>query len=237
MSGRLLVFKSVCVCFFNKFIQKSTVSNYSLVVQTVLCWRFCLRPNFFSRFLLKKNKTPGEADGGEVIETVTLPTSPVAKETTPSSSSQPDPAPSGPETSPARVPTECSDQDCPMETLPTPTPVCSTSALPVQQEEVPNPQNAVQPKVSPVGREIPENDGEEAGPSGLNSHSSSASCAPSAPFIPFSGGGQRLGSLGLGAAGHPRSSALSSSSLTAAVESPKAKKAKPSCSSSAKVSY
>lgn len=197
--------------------------------------------NFFLRFLLKKNKTPGEADGGEVTETVATPATPVAKETIPSLSSQPDPTPSRPETSSTYVTTKDSDQDWPMETLPTPTPVSSTSMLPVQQEDVPNSQIAVQPKVPPVGKEMPEEDGEEAGPSGLNSHhSSSASCAPSAPFIPFSGGGQRLGGLGVGAAGHPLSSALSSSSLsplTAAVESPKAKKAKPSYSSSAKVSY
>lgn len=134
------------------------------------------------------------------------------------------------------VPTEVSDQDWPMET--TPAPVSSTSTLPVQQEEVPNSHNAIQPEVPPVKKEMPEEDGEQAGPSGINSfHSSAASCAPSAPFIPFSGGGQRLGGLGVGAAGHPQSSALSSTSLTAAVESPKAKKAKPSCSSSAKVSY
>lgn len=191
--------------------------------------------NFFLRFLLK-NKTPGEEDGREVTETVAVPATPVAKETTPSPSSQPDPAPSCPETSPTDVPIKSSDHDSPMEALPTLTPVSFTSTLPVQQEEVPKPQDTVRPKVPPA-REMPEEDGEEAGPSGLNSHHSSSSpSAPSAVFIPFSGGGQRLGGLGVGAV----SSALLSSSLsplTAAVESPKAKKAKSSYSSSAKVSY
>uniref|UniRef100_A0A7N5ZXV5 RBD domain-containing protein n=1 Tax=Anabas testudineus TaxID=64144 RepID=A0A7N5ZXV5_ANATE len=186
------------------------------------------------RFLLKKDKSPGEADGGEVIETVAMPATPVAKETTPKSSSLPDPAPPCPETSPTDVPIKGSGHDWPMETLRMPTPVSSTSSFPVQLEEVPSPQTSVRPKIPPVGREMPEEDGEEAGPSGLNSQdSSSASSAPSAPFIPFSGGGQRLGGLDAGAVAHSLSSSLSP--LTAAVESPKAKKAKPSYNSSAKV--
>ncbi|XP_026216258.1 tether containing UBX domain for GLUT4 [Anabas testudineus] len=185
------------------------------------------------RFLLKKDKSPGEADGGEVIETVAMPATPVAKETTPKSSSLPDPAPPCPETSPTDVPIKGSGHDWPMETLRMPTPVSSTSSFPVQLEEVPSPQTSVRPKIPPVGREMPEEDGEEAGPSGLNSQdSSSASSAPSAPFIPFSGGGQRLGGLDAGAVAHSLSSSLSP--LTAAVESPKAKKAKPSYNSSAK---
>ncbi|XP_044047319.1 tether containing UBX domain for GLUT4 [Siniperca chuatsi] len=184
------------------------------------------------RFLLKKNKAQGEEDSGEVTTTAAIPTTPVAKETTPSPSSQPDSAPSHPETSTTEVPIKNSSPHRPIETHPAPTPVSATSKLPVQQEEVPNSQDAVRPKFPPVERGIPEEDGEQAGPSGLNSHpSSSSSSAPPAPFIPFSGGGQRLGGP---RGGRPLSSSSSSSSLsalTAVVESPKAKKAKSSGSS------
>uniref|UniRef100_A0A3B3V3I0 ASPSCR1 tether for SLC2A4, UBX domain containing n=1 Tax=Poecilia latipinna TaxID=48699 RepID=A0A3B3V3I0_9TELE len=66
-------------------------------------------------------------------------------------------------------------------------------------------------------------DGEEAGPSGLNSLP--AASAPAAAFIPFSGGGQRLGGLA-GEMGHSLSSSSSLAALTPTVQSPKAKKAK-----------
>ncbi|XP_039663511.1 tether containing UBX domain for GLUT4 [Perca fluviatilis] len=216
--------------------------------------------NAIIRFLLKKNKAQGEEGGREATETAAMPTTPVAKETTPSPSPQPDPAPSTtpvakettpspspqpdpapsqPETSTTDVPTKKSSPQRPIEEAhpaPTPAPAAS-STLPVQQEEVPNSLHTVRSKIPPVERGRPEEDGEEAGPSGLNSHpsssssSSSSSSAPSAPFIPFSGGGQRLGGPQGGAVGRSLSSSASSSSLpalTAAVESPKAKKAKSS---------
>lgn len=127
-----------------------------------------------------------------------------------------------------------------MEAHPEPTPASATSKLPIQQEEVPKSHDAVQPKFPPVERGMPEEDGEQAGPSGLNSLPSfSSSSAPLAPFVPFSGGGQRLGGPVGGAEGRSLSSSLSSSSLsalTALVESPKAKKAKSSYGSNAKVS-
>ncbi|XP_071360933.1 tether containing UBX domain for GLUT4 isoform X2 [Trachinotus anak] len=190
------------------------------------------------RFLLKKNKTPGEEDGREATETAVMPTTPVAKETTPSLPSQPDPAPSHPQTSTTDVPVINSSPDRPVETLPAPSPASATSTLPhtsVQQDTVSHPHDAVRPKVPPVERGAPEEDGEEAGPSGLSSHqSSSSSSAPSAPFIPFSGGGQRLGGPGGGAVGRSASSSSSLSALTASVESPKAKKAKSSHGSSTK---
>ncbi|KAF1394846.1 hypothetical protein PFLUV_G00005370 [Perca fluviatilis] len=178
--------------------------------------------NAIIRFLLKKNKAQGEEGGREATETAAMPTTPVAKETTPSPSPQPDPAPSTtpvakettpspspqpdpapsqPETSTTDVPTKKSSPQRPIEEAhpaPTPAPAAS-STLPVQQEEVPNSLHTVRSKIPPVERGRPEEDGEEAGPSGLNSHpsssssSSSSSSAPSAPFIPFSGGGQRLG--------------------------------------------
>ncbi|XP_029013580.1 tether containing UBX domain for GLUT4 [Betta splendens] len=183
------------------------------------------------RFLLKKN-TPGEEqDGREVTKIVVKPILPVAKETAFSPASQPSPALLHPETSLSDV-TKGSAHGSPMET---PIPVSSISTPPLQQEDVLKHQEAVRPKVPLVGGETPEEDGEKAGPSGLNSHHSSSSSVPSAAFIPFSGGGQRLGGLGIGVPAHSASSALSSSSpLTTTVESPKAKKAKPSYSSSAK---
>ncbi|XP_053191843.1 tether containing UBX domain for GLUT4 [Scomber japonicus] len=189
------------------------------------------------RFLVKNNKAPGEEDEGEATETAAVPMTPVAKESTPSPSPQPDPAPPQPDTSATKVPTENVSPAIPMETQPAPNPASATSTLPVEQEVLPNPQDSVRPKAAPVRRGMPEEDGEEAGPSGLNSHPSTSSSspapapAPSAPFIPFSGGGQRLGGPAGGAVGRTLSSSSSSSSLpalTSSVESPKAKKAKSS---------
>nr|XP_020451948.1 tether containing UBX domain for GLUT4 isoform X1 [Monopterus albus] len=188
------------------------------------------------RFLLKKNKTPVEGDSGGATETVAVPATPVAKETTPSLSAQPDSALSHPDTT-TDVPIKNSDSDSPMESLSAPTPVSATSTLPVQPEAILNPQDAVWPEAPPAHRETSEEDGEEAGPSGLSSHATSSCSTSSAPFVPFSGGGQRLGGLGGGggAVGCSLSLPLSSSSLsplTAAGESPKAKKAKSSDGSS-----
>ncbi|XP_037328775.2 tether containing UBX domain for GLUT4 isoform X1 [Pungitius pungitius] len=191
--------------------------------------------NAIVRFLLKKNKVPGQEDAEDATETAAVPTTPavvpttpVAKETVPSPSSQPGPAPSRPETST----TDVKDKNRQTE-VSTPTPAPCSKLQPVQQEEVPNSQDAVRPKIPPVGRGTPEEDDEKAGPSGLNSHpSTSPITAPSAPFIPFSGGGQRLGGPRGSAAGRSLSSSSSSlPALTAAVESPKAKKAKSSHSS------
>ncbi|XP_026158293.1 tether containing UBX domain for GLUT4 [Mastacembelus armatus] len=186
------------------------------------------------RFLLKKNKTPGDEDGEEATETVAMPTTPVAKETTPNMSSQPDPAPSLPEISTSDEPIKNSDPDRPIETLSAQAPISTTNTAPVQQEEIPHPQDAVRPKVAPGRTGMPEEDDDEAGPSGLNSLPLSSSSTSSATFVPFSGGGQRLGGLGAGAVGHSVYSPLSLSALSAAVESPKAKKAKSSYSSSSK---
>nr|XP_019939218.1 PREDICTED: tether containing UBX domain for GLUT4 isoform X1 [Paralichthys olivaceus] len=193
------------------------------------------------RFLLKKNKSPGEEDDSEAIETAAIPTMLVAKETTHSTSSQPDPAPSRPATSTTDEQVKNSSPDRPMETLPTPTPASVANSLPVQQEvpveqkEVLNTQGAVRPKVPPVEKSVSVDDGEKAGPSGLSSQpSSSSSFAPSAPFIPFSGGGQRLGGPVGGAVGRSPSLSSSLSGLAATVESPKAKKAKSSHGSSTK---
>uniref|UniRef100_A0A3B5M6R4 ASPSCR1 tether for SLC2A4, UBX domain containing n=1 Tax=Xiphophorus couchianus TaxID=32473 RepID=A0A3B5M6R4_9TELE len=139
------------------------------------------------------------------------PSTPVAMEATPSESPQPDPAPSIPEASAEVVPTSKPNPHEPLE----------TPAVPARSsitEDVPKPQDVVRPKVQRAVE-----DGEEAGPSGLNSHPTSS--APAAPFIPFSGGGQRLGGLA-GEIGHSLSSSSSLSAPTPTVQSPKAKKAK-----------
>ncbi|KAM8771798.1 tether containing UBX domain for GLUT4 [Acanthopagrus schlegelii] len=188
------------------------------------------------RFLLKNNKTQEEEHGGEATETPAIPTTPAAKETKPIQPSQPNPVPLHPETSATEVPIKNSNLDRPVPTHPAPPPTSATSTLPVKQEEAPNSHDAVRPKVPPAEKGLSEEDGEKAGPSGLNSHPSASSYS-AAPFIPFSGGGQRLGGPGGGAAGRSLSSSSSSSSLaalTVAVESPKAKKAKSSHSSSTK---
>lgn len=194
------------------------------------------------RFLLKSNKAQEEDDSREATKTAAMPTTPVAKETTPCPPSQPDPALLQPETSTTEMPEiQNSSPHSPMETHLASPLASATSTLPVQQEDVPISQNAVQPKLPAIEKERPEDDGEKAGPSGLNAHPfSSSSTAPSAPFIPFSGGGQRLGGPGGGAMGRSLSNSSSSSSLSAlttAVESPKAKKAKSSHGSSTKVSH
>ncbi|KAM6940045.1 tether containing UBX domain for GLUT4 [Xenentodon cancila] len=182
------------------------------------------------RFLLKKDKTPEEDN-----DSVATPVTPVAKESIPSSPPPPDPAPLFPEVSTIPVPIKNLRPDQPEEATPAPSPAM------VQQENVTKTQNAVRPKIPPTGSHTPVEDEDEAGPSGLNCHSSSsASCPPPAPFIPFSGGGQRLGGPGVGTGGRTLTSSTSSSSssslsaLTAMVESPKAKKAKSSHGSSKK---
>ncbi|KAM4750333.1 tether containing UBX domain for GLUT4 [Anableps anableps] len=182
------------------------------------------------RFLLKKDKTGGEEDA-----TVATPAAPAAKEATPSKSPQPYPAPSIPEMPAEVVPTNNSSPLESSETPPVSAPVSAASSF---TEDVPKPQDVVRTKGFPAGSERTVEDGEEPGPSGFNSHptaSSSSSFAPSAPFIPFSGGGQRLGDLA-GDTGHSLSSLSSSSlsALTTTVESPKAKKAKSNHSSKRK---
>lgn len=189
--------------------------------------------NAIIRFLLKNNKPcekeeEEEEESMDTTQATVMPTPSVAKETQPPSND----ALTHPETSAAEVPTKNAAPDRPMETQPLPTLISATSTLPVQQEVAKNSQDAVRPKV-----EMSEQDGEKPGPSGVSSHSSSTSSAfvtPAAPFTPFSGGGQRLGGPQGGAGGRSLSSSSSSSYLSAAVESPKAKKAKAGHSSSAK---
>nr|XP_057947527.1 tether containing UBX domain for GLUT4 isoform X2 [Doryrhamphus excisus] len=158
------------------------------------------------RFLFKKNKAIEEEDSMDTTQAAT-------DEYPASSATQP--APSLSQSSASDAKHKHSNTTLPKEIVPAPSPVSAMSTLPVQQDSVAKVQDGAQP----VGRGVPEHDGQEAGPSSLISQ----------PFIPFSGGGQRLGGPG-GSAVRP-SSSVSSSSLTSAVESPKAKKSKPSHSS------
>lgn len=183
----------------------------------------------FLRFLLKSKAQEMENESSE-----TAATTPVDETCSPPS--RPDALLSMP-TSTAEVPVpnpstrDHLEQQCPPC-------VSATSTLPDQQEEASTPQSQVQqsPPSAVSGRE----DGEEAGPSGLNTpptSSSSATCTST--FIPFSGGGQRLGGPRTGDAGHIPASPLtlpSQPAPSAAVDSPKAKKAKSSHSSSTQVS-
>lgn len=162
------------------------------------------------------------------MEAASTATDPVAKETKP----RPLPSVGLPPSQPERAALPSIKKESPdrlVETADAPVPSAADSTLPGKQEAevVSNSQIVVRPKSSPFGgvKREEEGDGERAGPSGQCSvhPSSSSSSPPSAPFIPFSGGGQRLGGPGASGVG------ASSSSLPSMVGGPpKAKKSKPS---------
>lgn len=187
------------------------------------------------RFLLNSKAQKEEAKK-EVTKSAAVPITPTANETTCSPPPQPDALPLMP-ASTAEVPVQNPSSQGPLETQGPPC-ISATSTLPDPQEEASTCQSEVeQSSLSVVsGKE----DGEKAGPSGLKTPSTSSFSATSAsPFIPFSGGGQRLGGPGTGEVGPSLASSLTlscQSSLNAAVDSPKAKKAKPNHGSSTKVS-
>ncbi|KAL7854644.1 hypothetical protein SRHO_G00168340 [Serrasalmus rhombeus] len=185
------------------------------------------------RYVVKGGNALGP---GEPMETAATPTDTVAIAT----ASQPPPehleAPSGVSTAVSSAlpdkPEEPAPAPVPMEN---PSPPCQSTetavhisqVLPVQQEEEEPPQDqqqAVRPKIRQAvnqeqqqSRSSPQVDDEQPGPSHANlpTHSN---------FVPFSGGGQRLG--GSGGLHHSSSSSSSLSPLSSGP--PKAKKAKPS---------
>ncbi|XP_072516923.1 tether containing UBX domain for GLUT4 [Salminus brasiliensis] len=186
------------------------------------------------RYVMKTNNTLGR---GEPMENAATPTDTVATAT----ASQPPPehleAPSGASTAvnptPPDRPDEPTPAPVPMET-PNPPSQSSEAAvahtiqtLPVQQDEAGSSQDqqqAVRPKVRQTGNQgqqgfkaEPRVDDEQPGPSHANS-------PPHSNFVPFSGGGQRLG----GSGGLPPSSPSASSLSPVFSGPPKAKKAKPS---------
>lgn len=154
-----------------------------------------------SRFLLRKDKD----------EDAAVPVTPVAMVTRQSQPSLSDPTPSSAEGSTSAPPESSTPVD------PSEPPATLMSSTSVQHRDA-------QPEPPPTETPPPAQEEEEqAGPSEASSQPSS-SVAPVAPFVPFSGGGQRLGGPG-GGTGFP-----------AVVESPKAKKAKGSDGPSTKVS-
>ncbi|XP_049321537.1 tether containing UBX domain for GLUT4 [Astyanax mexicanus] len=186
------------------------------------------------RYVVKTSNTLGN---GEPMENAATPTDTIATAT----ASQPTPehleAPSGASTAvnpplPDR-PDEPTPAPVPMET-PSP-PLQSSEAafahtsqtLPVQKEEAEPSQDqhqAVRPKIRQVDNKGHQDskaelqmDDEQPGPS-------HAKLPPHSNFVPFSGGGQRLG----GSGGLPPSSSSSSSSSPVFSGPPKAKKSKPS---------
>ncbi|XP_053713999.1 tether containing UBX domain for GLUT4-like isoform X1 [Synchiropus splendidus] len=170
--------------------------------------------NAIVRFIIKKEKPSGENGDGNA--NVAVPIQPCTNKISPLSASQPDPSPIVIETV---EPVKNATPICPMETLPDPEPVADQVCVP--REEVQKQEEVVRQKVSSADKE---EDGEKAGPSRVTSHLTSCS-VPAAAFVPFSGGGQRLG--GSAAEGHVSSSI---SSLSSVAESPKPKKAKPNYS-------
>lgn len=177
------------------------------------------------RFLIK-SKTQKDENKTEVTKPAATPTTPPANEMRCSPPPQLDALPTMLAPT-AEEPLQNPSSRGPLDTQVPPGDL-ATSTLPDQQEEASASQSQVEQSSPPVvsGRE----DGEEAGPSGLNAPSTSCFSATSA-FIPFSGGGQRLGGPGTGEVGRTPASSLtlsSHSALNAAVDSPKAKKAKSS---------
>ncbi|MCJ8737495.1 hypothetical protein PDJAM_G00024410 [Pangasius djambal] len=178
------------------------------------------------RYVLKASNTPGN---NEPMETATTPTDTAAP------ASQPPPA------------VNIMHSDLPDEPIPAPVPVENTGppsqtpeaadqtcqARPVQQEQAEPSQDqhqVVRPKIRQANIQMPQEassmqqvDEEQAGPSHkYHSHSATPS-----NFVPFSGGGQRLGGSG-GDEQRECPSPASSSSSPLSSGPPKAKKAKPS---------
>ncbi|XP_028978258.2 tether containing UBX domain for GLUT4 isoform X2 [Esox lucius] len=177
------------------------------------------------RFLQRKTKLPGDGEN-DTARTA-------AAETVPCPLPSLDPPPSRTEREAVAPSVEKESPDRPMEVAAghASAPEAAAGTFPAIQEadSFPKSQAAVRPKSVPLvgekeGEWKGEEDGEKAGPSGQCSPnpSTSSSSPPSAPFIPFSGGGQRLGGPGASGAGPSASSVPS-----VAGGPPKAKKAKP----------
>ncbi|XP_055081431.1 tether containing UBX domain for GLUT4 [Periophthalmus magnuspinnatus] len=176
------------------------------------------------RFLIKRNKMHEEQNGEKPIEPTSVAPAPV--ENIPHPVSRLDPAPLQPERLTPDEPSSSTDRPKPIPpTANTDDATCPTSSVPEQQDKGMNSQDAVRPKEPLVPMsEVP-----------CCSSSTHALSAPSAlptlsaPFIPFFGGGQRLGGPGGAASVQP-----SWVGQGCVVESPKAKKPKSSHKSNSK---
>ncbi|XP_072318872.1 tether containing UBX domain for GLUT4 [Eucyclogobius newberryi] len=171
------------------------------------------------RFLIKKSKTHEEqSDEKSVVPAATAPVS-VAVDNTPCPALLSDTDPPQPETVTPDAPISSTDRPkANSPTQHTDDATRPTSSIYEQHNKDMNSQNAVRPKESLVpSSEVP------------CCSSSTATYVPPAPFIPFSGDGQRLGSPSGAASVRP--SLLGQSSV---VESPKAKKPKSSLNSANK---
>lgn len=175
------------------------------------------------RYVLKMNNTPGN---NEPMETAATPTNIAAPVSQPLPAvnamhsdlpDEPTPAPVPMENpSPPSQPPEAAAQSC--------------QALPEQQDPSLDQQELVRPMSSQAAIQMPQEassapqvDEEQAGPS----HGYHSTSATPCNFVPFSGGGQRLGGSG---SDEQRECLLPMSSSSSPLSSgpPKAKKAKPS---------
>ncbi|KAK7930234.1 hypothetical protein WMY93_006629 [Mugilogobius chulae] len=165
------------------------------------------------RFLIKGNKTNEELNGDKIAEPAVMTHAPVEVDKTPCRAPQTDTDPQQPQMVTPDVPTSVKNRpEEILSTANTDDATSQTSSISEQQDKNVNSQDAVRPKEPLVQTpELP------------CCSSSTTTNALSTPFIPFSGGGQRLGSP-TGAAS-VRPSLVGQGSV---VESPKAKKPKSS---------
>ncbi|XP_027019044.2 tether containing UBX domain for GLUT4 [Tachysurus fulvidraco] len=174
------------------------------------------------RYVLKASNTPGNNEPMETGATLTGTAAP-APRLSPAVKTMPD--------EPEHAPVPAESPSPPSQNPKDAAQMCQ--ALPVQQEQVDlsrDQQQVVRPKIKQVAIQMPQEassvpqvDEEQAGPS-LKYHSHSVTASN---FVPFSGGGQRLGGPG-GDEQRACPSPASSSSSPLSSGPPKAKKAKPS---------
>ncbi|TSL68216.1 Myeloid-associated differentiation marker-like protein 2 [Bagarius yarrelli] len=178
------------------------------------------------RFVLKLTSTP---ENNEPMETAITPTdtAPPASQPSPGVNTMPSDEPNEPEPAPMPIETPSPPSQNPEAA----SQMCQSVSKQQEQAEPSQDQSqAVQPKVKQTAiplpqeaRSVPQVDEEQPGPS----HKYLSQSATPSNFVPFSGGGQRLG--GSGAEEQKESpSPSSSSSSPLSGGPPKAKKAKPS---------
>lgn len=186
------------------------------------CWNY----TSLFRYVLKASNTPGKNEPMETGATLTDTAAP-ASQLPPAVKTMQSDLPDEPEPAPVPVETPSPPSQNPKDAAQ----MCQ--ALPVQQEQADlsrDQQQVVRPKIKQVAIQMPQEassvpqvDEEQAGPS----HKCHSHSVTSSNFVPFSGGGQRLGGPG-GNEQRACPSLASSSSSPLSSGPPKAKKAKPS---------